>query len=102
MKGKTPWSGVYRGKQVVRSRLLDPLFAKFADQYTNTAHCFIAEDDVVVVECSGRVTTKSGVPYHNDYCYICRLADGKLKELIEYMDTELVRAALGEPERADA
>ena len=93
--GSTKWSGTYRGKQAVLSELLRPLFAQFADQYTNTAHRFIAEDDFVVVECRGRVTTKSGAPYNNTYCWICRVADGKLQELTEYLDTELVKAALG-------
>jgi hypothetical protein len=94
--GSTKWSGTYRGKQAVLNELLKPLFARFADQYTNTAHRFIAEDDYVVVECRGRVTTKSGAPYNNTYCWICRVADLKLQELTEYLDTELVTAALGE------
>ena len=93
--GSTKFSGTYRGKQAVLNELLRPLFARFADQYTNTAHRFIAEDDYVVVECRGRVTTKSGAPYNNTYCWICRVADGKLQELTEYLDTELVTAALG-------
>ena len=93
--GSTKWSRTYRGKQAVLTELLRPLFAQFADQYTNTAHRFIAEDDYVVVECRGRVTTKSGAPYNNTYCWVCRVAGGKLQELTEYMDTELVSAALG-------
>jgi hypothetical protein len=28
---------------------------------------------------------------------VCRLADGKLLEVMEYMDTELLRTALGDP-----
>jgi hypothetical protein len=93
--GSTKYSGAYRGKQAVLNDLLRPLFARFADQYTNIAHRFIAEDDYVVVECRGRVTTKSGAPYNNTYCWVCRVADGKLQELTEYLDTELVTAALG-------
>jgi len=93
--GSTKWSKTYRGKQTVLTDLLKPLFSQFADQYTNTAHRFIAEDDYVVVECRGRVTTKSGIPYNNTYCWVCRVADGKLQELTEYMDTELVTTALG-------
>jgi len=93
--GSTKWSRTYRGKEAVLAELLRPLFAQFADQYTNIAHRFIAEDDYVVVECRGRVTTKSGTPYNNTYCWVCRVADGKLRELTEYLDTELVTAALG-------
>ena len=98
MIGTTQWSKTYDGKEAVMKDLLRPLFAKFADQYLNTAHRFIAEDDHVVVECRGRVTTKEGKPYNNTYCWVCRIADGKLKELTEYMDTELVATALGAPE----
>ncbi len=61
------------------------------------AHRFIADEDYVVVEARGRNTTKDGVPYNNVYCYVFRLADGKLQEMTEYMDTELVTAALGAP-----
>jgi uncharacterized protein len=95
--GTTAWSKTYRGKQAVRGELLRPLFTQFADQYTNQLRRIIAEDDFVVVEFQGRVTTKSGEPYNNTYCWICRVADGKLKELTEYLDTALVDHALQAP-----
>lgn len=97
MTGTTDWSKTYRGKEAVLAELFAPLYSQFASQYTNTAQRFIAEDDYVVVECRGQVTTKKGVPYNNTYCFVCRLADGKLKELTEYFDTELVTAALEAP-----
>ena len=31
------------------------------------------------------------------FCWIYRLANGKVQELTEYLDTALVEAALGEP-----
>ena len=99
-KSSGPWRGSYRGKQAVLDDLLGPLMAQFADRYTNTAQRFIAEGDHVVVECQGRVTTKAGRPYHNQYCYVCRLEDGKLKELTEYMDTALAEAVLTPPARS--
>ncbi|MGC1522906.1 MAG: nuclear transport factor 2 family protein, partial [Steroidobacteraceae bacterium] len=77
--GSTAWSKTYRGKESVRKDLMAPLFAKFATQYTNEAIRFIAEDDYVVVECRGQVKTKSGQPYNNTYCYVCRMTDGRLK-----------------------
>jgi ketosteroid isomerase-like protein len=93
--GTTKWSKTYEGKEAVLTELIRPLFAQFADQYTNTAHRFIAEDDYVVVECRGRVTTKKGMPYNNTYCWVCRFADGKMQELTEYLDTQLVTSTLG-------
>ena len=94
--GNTSWSKIYRGSESVRTDLMAPLFARFATRYTNTATRFIAEEDYVVVECRGKVITKSGRPYNNTYCYVCRMEDGYLKELTEYLDTELVTNVLGD------
>lgn len=95
--GTTAWSKTYAGKTAVLNDLFRPLFAQFADRYTNQASRFIAEDDFVVVECRGNVTTKAGNPYNNQYCWVCRIVDGQLHELTEYMDTQLVATALADP-----
>jgi len=97
LTGTTAWSRTYRGREAVLRELVGPLFAKFADTYTNTAQRFIAEGDHVVVECRGRVTTKAGPRYDNAYCWVCRIEGGKLQELTEYMDTQLVATVLGDP-----
>ncbi len=94
LTGSTKWSKTYDGLESVRTELLSPLFANFADQYTSVAHRFIAEDDFVVVESKGRVNIKSGMPYNNTYCYIFRVVEGKVKEITEYFDTELVAKVL--------
>ncbi len=95
--GSTEWSGTWEGKPSVRTGLLDPLFAQFATRYRNRAVRLIAEDDYVVIECRGDVTTKSGRPYRNTYCYVCRLEGGRMRELTEYCDTELLTKALTPP-----
>ena len=95
--GTTRWSGTYRGKEAVMNNLIRPLFAQFADQYTSTAQRLVAEDDIVVVETRGRVTTKSGKPYNNTYCFIFRLANGRIAEITEYCDTALIESALEAP-----
>ena len=99
--GTTAWSRTYQGKPAVRDELMGPLFAQFADRYTNKATRIVAEGDIVVIECSGKATTKAGKPYNQTYCYVCRLAEGKVRELTEYLDTEMVRAALDPPEPAE-
>jgi ketosteroid isomerase-like protein len=95
--GRTAWSRAYEGKEAVREQLLGPLFAQFADRYRNTAQRFIAEGEWVVVQCRGSVGTKRGQRYDNEYCYVCRFSEGKLRELTEYLDTELVTAVLDPP-----
>jgi ketosteroid isomerase-like protein len=96
--GNTKWSRTYDGKRCVLTELFDALRSRIGDKITTTAHRFIAEDDLVVVEARGSNTTKAGIPYNNSYCFIFRISDGKLKEVTEYLDTELVTAALGDLE----
>lgn len=95
--GSSAWSRSFNGKQAIRDELLTPLFAQFADTYTNTAQRFIAEDDLVTVECRGRVQTKAGQAYNNSYCYIFRLRDGRVTELTEYYDGCLADRVLSAP-----
>ena len=95
--GQGAWSGTWRGKEAVRRDLFAPLFAQFDGLYTNRALRIVADDDIVVVECRGKVRTKRGQDYNNSYCYVCRFEAGKLVELTEYMDTALVERVLAPP-----
>lgn len=88
--GTTKFSRSYQGKETLLNDLVGPLFSELAGPLKMIPDRFIAEDDYVVVECCGSVTTKTGRPYNNKYCLVCRLEDGKIKELTEYMDTNLV------------
>lgn len=95
--GSSPWSRTYEGKRAITDELMRPLFRQFADQYKARATRILAEDDIVVVEARAEVTTKSGKPYHQTYCYVFQLADGEVRELTEYLDTELVSQVLETP-----
>src|SRR5215472_5972737 len=94
--GSNRWSGMYKGKQAVLEGIMAQLRSRIEGRIKIIAHRFIAEGDIVVVEARGDNKTKAGKPYNNSYCFVIRLADGKLKEIIEYMDTELVTATMGD------
>ena len=96
VEGSTPWSKTYEGKQAVFTELFPALRSKMSDRMRTIPDRYIAEGDLVVVEAHGENTTRSGKPYNNRYCYVIRVADGKLRELTEYMDTALAMAALGD------
>ncbi|MBM0106447.1 nuclear transport factor 2 family protein [Steroidobacter sp. S1-65] len=102
MMGTTAWSGTFAGKTDVRKRLIGPLFAQFGARYTNSPKRILADGDYVVVESRGNVTTKAGKPYCNTYCMVIRMREGKMVELTEYLDTELVSSALEPPAWATA
>jgi uncharacterized protein len=95
---QTDWSGEWRGKDAVRSELIAPLFARFADTYRSQAVSFTAEEDRVVVECRSHATTHAGQRYDQQYCFVCTFsADGRLLRLVEYADTALMQTVLGPP-----
>jgi ketosteroid isomerase-like protein len=100
--GNTAWSGTWEGSRSVRTELLDSLFAQFESTYRAQADRVLAEGDWVVIESHGDVIAKSGKPYRNTYCYVCRMEDGKVRELTEYCDTELIAEALAPPEAVPA
>ena len=94
--GTTKLSGTLTGKQEVITRRLTPILAQLDGPIRIAAQSFIAEGDYVVVEGRGQAMTKAGKPYHNRYCFLFRLANGKVQELTEYLDTEAVTAAFGQ------
>jgi ketosteroid isomerase-like protein len=94
--GSTKFSGTFNGKKELLDRLMYPLFAQMESMGTASTDNVIAEGDYVVVQTrgSGR-RTKTGKDYNNTYCMVFRIADGKIKEVTEYCDTELITAAFG-------
>ncbi len=95
--GHTKWSKTYEGKQTVLKELMGALQTALAGRIRVTANRFVAEGDLVVVEAKGHNnTTKTGKPYNNSYCFVFRVAGGKLQEVTEYMDTQLVVEALSD------
>jgi uncharacterized protein len=95
--GSTSWSRTYSGKETVVKELFGALRAVLEGKISTSALRFIAEDDLVAVEARGNNVTRTGKPYKNTYCFVIRLAGGRLRELTEYCDTELVTSALGDP-----
>ena len=93
--GESRWSRTYEGKRSVIADFLGPVMEQFATRYRNSARRMTTEGDRVVVECRGEVTTKSGKPYNNEYCWVFRLEEGRIREVTEYMDTQLAESALG-------
>jgi uncharacterized protein len=94
--GSTKWSRTMNGKKEIVDKLLHPIFAELESMGSSATDNVIAEGDYVVVQshASGR-KTKTGNPYNNTYCNVFKVVDGKIKEITEYLDTELVTAAFG-------
>lgn len=94
--GTTKYSLTLNGKKDIVDKLLHPIFSELESMGSNHVDNVIAEGDYVVVQqhASGR-KTKTGNPYNNIYCMVYKVIDGKIIEITEYLDTELVTAAFG-------
>lgn len=93
--GSTALSGVFRGKQDIVDRLPKPLRRMLPDgPIVFEVDRVIAEGEFVVMQARGRATAVSGRPYNNTYCMVYRVVDGKVRQLHEYIDTELLARTL--------
>lgn len=89
--GTGQWSKTFNGKPAVSNELRASVKATITQPFKIVAHRFISEGDCVVVEASGyNNNTPDGKIYNNKYCWVCRIVNGKIRELNEYMDTELI------------
>lgn len=91
--GSTKYSHTYEGKADIVELLFTPLAAQLDGFITNTVLNTVAEGDFVVLQTQGKSQTRTGKAYNNTYCLVIELHDGKLCEIMEYLDTELVTSA---------
>src|SRR3954452_8699480 len=94
--GDWSWSGTWEPKQAVLDEIVRPLMAQF-ESYRSEAGLILADGNRVVVQARSRATTKRGDPYNQTYCYIFRIRDGRLTEVVEHCDTALVDRVLDRP-----
>lgn len=88
--GSGSLSKIFKGKDQILGDLWSAVRKTLNPPYKVIANNFIAEGDYVTVEAIGQNSTPDGKLYNNKYCWVCRIQDGKIFELKEYMDTDLV------------
>ena len=92
--GSTELSGVYRGKREVTGDLLARLRARLATPVTFIIDRLMADGEYVIMQARGQATAVTGLAYDNTYCIVARITDGQIRELTDYVDTELITRAL--------
>lgn len=90
--GNTLISGVFTKSQIRQAA--GAIFDAFPHGLEFTIHHLTAEEDRVAVEAESRGMHASGKLYNNKYHFFMRYRDGKLVQLKEYMDTELITEVL--------
>lgn len=88
--GHTPISGTYITRQEFMEGAARPLGERLESALEPKLLEVIAEGDAVVVRWEGRALSKRGVPYNQSYCWVMRIAEGRVQEGTAYLDTQLV------------
>ncbi len=84
-KGFGKFAGIRRYETIVGT--IDAFQKLIPDGLNPDIKNVVAEGNQVVVEFEGNATTCDGKPYHNQYCMVFTVADGKIKQVNEYFCT---------------
>jgi uncharacterized protein len=93
--GQYSWSRTFRGKESVMRDLYGYVASRVNEGRRTIPVRVLADEDWVVVEAVGDMTSREGVRYDNQYCLFYRLRDGKIVEIREYNDSILCERVLG-------
>jgi uncharacterized protein len=101
--GSSSWSQTVRGKAKVLDVFFGHVSSRLNRRNATKPIRYLADEDWVVIEAKGDMIAVDGRPYQNDYCLHYRIANGKIVEMKEYMDTVLCEDRLGQfPEELKA
>jgi ketosteroid isomerase-like protein len=78
VEGTHPLAGHYRSKSDFRSHTFDKLDRVLPQGTQLRVEHALVSGDWAVVELHSLATAKNGLKFDNRYCWVCRLADGKI------------------------
>ncbi|MSR14791.1 MAG: nuclear transport factor 2 family protein [Gammaproteobacteria bacterium] len=90
--GSHRFAGTFKGKEELVAKLFAPLGEVLDGGIKVQIESMTAEGDRVVLEARGEAKTKSGQRYDNSYCIVVTVRNGKVAQVREYLDSELVTA----------
>jgi ketosteroid isomerase-like protein len=87
--GHTPISRTYQSKSDFRNAL-KAISEHLASDLKIVVRDVIADGDKVAVQFESHAQGTNGAEYDQTYCWVMRLADGRVREVVAYLDTEMV------------
>ena len=88
--GTHPLAGCYTSKQEFQEATFAWLGKLFDTSLKLCTRQVLVDGDQAAVELFMRATTKRGMQFNNDYCWICRFQGEQIVEVRAYLDSALV------------
>ncbi|KAI9699842.1 MAG: hypothetical protein M1820_007017 [Bogoriella megaspora] len=89
--GSSPVGGVYTSKEDYLNRCLSPLFARLATPVNATVERILVDNEwATVLFRSEGVTGKNGADFSMSYCWIIRVVDKRIVEVVGFYDQKKV------------
>ena len=96
--GTHPLAGTYTGRQEFTDHTFRRLDRVLKDGVRLRVTGVLVSRTTAVVELEALSTANNGLPFHNQYCWICRFDGGKIVEVRAYLDSALVQKVIDENE----
>ena len=93
--GVSQWSRTFEGKRMVVDKLFKGAAETLSASFSVEVRHIHADGDCIVVEHSGRNEMPDGRRYDNNYCWVLQFEEDLIREVREYMDTQLVTDTFG-------
>lgn len=88
--GSTPVSGLYSSKQALLDQAFHPLLDRLEGPLKTRFIDVAADGDKVFLRFESTGVAKTGVHYDQVYCWAMVMRDGRITEIVAYLDTDLL------------
>jgi ketosteroid isomerase-like protein len=88
--GSTPASGVFPSKQAVIDKAFGPLLERLAGPLKTRFLDVAADGEKVFLRFESSGVAKTGLHYEQTYCFAMVMRDGRIVEIVAYVDTDLL------------
>ncbi|MCL9782490.1 hypothetical protein M9194_13730 [Vibrio sp. S4M6] len=95
VKGTSQLSKTYTAKNEYFEQALNRLGQHLQPGASISVIDSYSVDTTLILELEGNMTTLSGQPYHNQYCWIVKTENNKITSITAYLDTLLLEQIIG-------
>jgi ketosteroid isomerase-like protein len=88
--GSTPASGVFESKKALVDAAFGPLLERLEGPLTTRFVDLAADGDKVFLRFESSGMAKTGLRYHQVYCFAMVMRERRIVEIVAYLDTDLL------------